>query len=83
MFPVSPGPLVQKSPREGHALPSRAADASLQEQSWGVDIQMEKLALSRNLIQGILKWTSINPWTLTFNIYPLPLEEMLLQGEKL
>ena len=36
MFPVSPGLVVQKSPREGQALPSRAVDASLEQGQTGV-----------------------------------------------
>jgi hypothetical protein len=80
MFPVSPGLLVQKAPRDGQALPSSAVDASLEKgQSWGVHGQMQKLALGRRSHAGHRE-EDIHK---TCELYPLPSKEMLLQGEKL
>ena len=83
MFPVSPGLLVEKAPREGQALPSRAVDASLEKgPSWGLDIQMQNLAMSRIFHLGHLEWNIHKPVNIDVQHLPFALQRDAAHREK-
>ena len=74
---------VQKAPREGKALPSRAVGASLYKgQTCSVDIQMQKLTLSRRSHLGHLDGDIHKPVNFDVQHLPFALKRNAALGRK-